>query len=195
MVSVEFDKNSKCEYIGQYAFEGCENLKKINIPSTVKQIGDLAFYVCYGLQSIDFEDNSMLESIGNGAFADCTSLTTIHIPGNIKEFGYGVFSGCSSLKNIVFDKNCTFTSLGDSTLDLCSSLKFIVIPASVNNIGFTHSFSLSEIYYYGTENDFNSITGKEYILSTDPTVYFYSESKPVQSGNFWHFVNNSIVKW
>lgn len=195
LTTVNFAKNSKCEYIGQYAFEYCTNLKQITIPSSVKQLGDVVFYCCYNLESVTFKKNSSLELIGNGVFADCTSLTEIYIPENVKQFGYGVFSGCTSLEKIVFDKNCSFDSLDDSTFDFCLALQYIVIPSTINNIGASYNFVMPEIYYNGTENDFNSILGKENILLDDTVVYYYSENEPTTLGNFWHYVNDQITKW
>ena len=52
--------------IRNYAFYGCSSLKYVNIPSTIKTIGAMAFFVA-PLQTLHLPDS--IESIGNHAFA------------------------------------------------------------------------------------------------------------------------------
>ena len=44
--------------IGNGAFEGCENLTTVNIPSSVTQIGDDVFKGCVDLADINVADNN-----------------------------------------------------------------------------------------------------------------------------------------
>lgn len=61
--------------IGDGAFDGCDKLTEITIPTSVT-------------------------SIGGGAFGGCKSLTQITIPKNIKQIGDLAFYDCTELKNI-----------------------------------------------------------------------------------------------
>ena len=59
--------------IGRYAFDDCESLTSITIPSSVTSIGEYAFSYCESLTSITIP--SSVTSIGDYAFYNCTSLT------------------------------------------------------------------------------------------------------------------------
>ena len=90
-----FDSRNNCNAIIETAtnslIAGCKNT---TIPSSVKHIGDGAFYGS-GLTSVTIP-NSITE-IGDGAFSNCSELTSMTISNSVTYFGYGVFSECSSL--------------------------------------------------------------------------------------------------
>ena len=68
----------------------CINIGYVRIPSSVKTIGDKAFYMCEGLVSVDIVPGG-LETIGERAF-EGTSLVTVAIPlANLKEVGAYAF--------------------------------------------------------------------------------------------------------
>ena len=77
------------------------NWTSVVIPSTVKSIGDSAFYGCTGLKNITIPDS--VTSIGNGAFSSCIGLTSVTIPDGVKDIGTSTFWGCSNLKDIIFN--------------------------------------------------------------------------------------------
>ena len=65
--------------IGDEAFEGQSNIKKVNLPSTVKEIGWGAFKGCKGLKGIDLREGI---EIGGNAFYGCTGIDELVIPKN-----------------------------------------------------------------------------------------------------------------
>ena len=68
----------------------CINIGYVRIPSSVKTIGDKAFYMCEGLISVDIVPGG-LEKIGVSAF-EGTSLVTVAVPlANLKEVGAYAF--------------------------------------------------------------------------------------------------------
>ena len=67
------------ETISYYAFAYCRNMVSMEIPKSVKTIGDGAFYGCLRLERLKFESNSRLESIGNMAFYSC-KLSSVYLP-------------------------------------------------------------------------------------------------------------------
>ena len=75
------------------------------IPSSVKSIGEEAFYNCKSLTSINIP--SSVKSIGEWAFAGCSNLTSITIPSSVTSIGYAAFSYCSSLTSITLPKHIT----------------------------------------------------------------------------------------
>ena len=54
---------------------------------------------------------------------------------------------------------------------------------------------INKIFYEGTEEEWNEIDIKAYNYAFDNTKYFYSETEPTTSGNYWHYVNDEIVIW
>lgn len=98
------------------AFDSCYNLENIQLPSTLKIIGDCAFASCKNLKRIEIPDS--VTHISTCAFADCNKLEDIIFSKNIEEIGEYAFQRCSSLKQVFIDnpeciiKDCAFVSSG-----------------------------------------------------------------------------------
>ncbi len=97
------------QIIRKYAFRGCVNLRKLDIPdnSNLKTIGECAFENCERL--IGTADSlsqkrlvlpNGIQSINRWAFAQCQSLQTVVIPESIQTIGFGAFSECTSLDKL-----------------------------------------------------------------------------------------------
>lgn len=160
--------------IGEAFFAGCK-FTSIEIPSTVTSIGFFAFDSCENLTSIKLPD--ALTNIGGYAFYSCTNLTSIEIPSTVKDIGDGLFWGCSSLTSMKLPP--TMTSIGRSFFQSCSSLRRIEIPSTVTYIeerAFKDCSSLKDVYYRGSESDFQKIS-----IDTDndslknATIHYNSE--------------------
>jgi hypothetical protein len=82
------------------------------------------------------------------------------------------------------------TRIEDRTFGHCYNLEWVFIPDSITSIGdFAFEFSsLKKVYYKGSSNQWSSITieGKNNQLIS-ATIYYYSEVKPEQEGNFWRY--------
>ncbi len=79
------------EHIQEEAFNGCEKLSNITLPSTTKTIGSVAFSGC-GFSQFTIPEG--VEEIGYGAFSGCRNLTSISIPQNVNRLEDELFSGC-----------------------------------------------------------------------------------------------------
>ncbi len=101
------------------------------IPSSVKSIGEYAFYDCLDLTSIKIPEG--VTRIGKKAFSYCDSLTNINIPDGVTSIKDGVFEGCSNLTNISIPDGVT--GIGDYAFYRCRSLTSISIPEEVRSIG------------------------------------------------------------
>ena len=133
--------NTKVIYGG--AFDDCELLTSITIPSFVTSVGVGVFYDCYSLESIVISDS--VTSIGNSAFANCSSLTSVEIPDSVTYIGSEAFASCRALKNIdVDDKNQNYKSIdgnlyskdGKVLIQYAAGKKdaLFIIPDFVSNI-------------------------------------------------------------
>ena len=102
--------NDYCGYtsndiISKYSFLGCHSLTSVNIPSSVKYIGQGAFQDCSSLTSINIP--SSVTWIGWDAFSGCSSLTSVNIPSSVTEIEGAVFNGCSSLTSVNIPSSVT----------------------------------------------------------------------------------------
>lgn len=101
-----------------------------------------------------FEENDCnVTSIGDKAFYFCTSLTSVTIPNSV-------------------------TSIGDDAFDLCTSLTSVTIPDSVTSIGdyaFLVCSSLTDVYYTGTQEEWNKISIGVYNDDlTNATIHYHT---------------------
>jgi len=165
--------NSKCKFIGEYAFSSCNSLTSVSIPDDIVRIGNYAFdgcpiekatipaILCRLIASSSLKEVviSSGESIPGFAFRNCSSLTSLVIGDSVTSIGDYAFSDCSSLTSIVVPNSVT--SIGDDAFNDCSSLASIVIPDSVTSIGdgaFHFCYSLTSIKYRGTASQWQAIT-------------------------------------
>ena len=156
--------------IGKGAFVGCKGkcIVKCTIPSasytsggwfaesdfesveikgsTVKGIGDYAFYGCKCLTSVTI-DNYASGAIGESAFYGCENLKSLIIGNSITSLGFSTFGGCSSL--VTLSLGSKVKTIGTSTFINCSNLTSVTIPSSVTSIetnAFYECTSLTKVY-------------------------------------------------
>ena len=116
--------------IGEDAFDGCNALTNISIPTSVTSIGDYAFSNCYSLSSIELPTS--LTSICKGTFNTCKSLTSITIPAGVTSIDDQAFEWCTALTSI--DLPASVTSIGYYAFSLCTALSSIELPTSLTTI-------------------------------------------------------------
>ena len=154
------------------AFQGCERLANVEIPDSVIDIGNSAFSNCKNLKNIIIPDS--VTSIEISAFLNCESLTSITISNKVTSIGWCTFSGCTALTSVIIPNSVTY--IDSYAFEGCTSLKSIEIPNSVNSIGMCAFFdcqSLTNIYYTGTEEQWNAINilgGNEALLNA--TIHY-----------------------
>ena len=86
--------------IGSYAFEDCDSLTSITIPSSVTSIGYAAFVDCESLTSITIP--SSVACILSSTFDGCYRLTNITIPRSVTSIGESAFYSCDSLNTVYY---------------------------------------------------------------------------------------------
>ena len=114
--------------IGISCFDGA-SIKQITIPDTVTEIGENAFNYCEQLALITLP--SGLQKISSRMLAGCMSLTSITIPASVTEIGSQAFAE-SGLTSITIPS--TVTMLGSSAFNGCESLTSMDIQANVTEI-------------------------------------------------------------
>ena len=136
-----------------YGFETetCRYLKTVNIPASVKSIGDNAFVNCINLVEVNIAEG--LISIGENVFSGCKNLTNINIPNSVKSIGGGAFYECNSLTSLDIPNSVinidgafiqsglisitvpnSIKSIGYNTFYYCEGLTDVILPDSVTEI-------------------------------------------------------------
>ena len=109
------------EIIDANMFEYCEYLETIELPGSIRQIGEYCFAYCDSITKIVFPEgltilaNDMcfscdslrevvlpesLQEIGDCAFYGCEQLEVINSPASLERRGYHAFEGCDRLKKL-----------------------------------------------------------------------------------------------
>lgn len=145
------------EFVGR-PFQHCQfGLSYVSIPEGVKTIPNCAFMGATTLKKIDLP--STLETIGPNCFAYCYSLNDPEIPASVTKIEGSAFTYCNDLRTFHFPENISTVSWG--VLSDCPMLERVYIPKTVTQIqdyAFSGSSLISDIYYEGTEEEWNSIT-------------------------------------
>ncbi len=186
--------------IGDGVFYGCISLTSVTIPNSVTSIDSDAFYGC---DNLAYNEENGLKYLGNPdnpylcLMEANQDIETAQINNRCKVIYNSAFYGCSGLTSISISDSVT--SIGSSAFSGCSSLTSITIPDGVTSIGYSafyHCSGLTEVYYKGNKNEWNKINiSSNNIYLTSATIYYYSETAPTASGNFWHYgANGEIVK-
>ena len=115
--------------IPKETFSGCTSLTSINIPSTIKTIGERAFNNT-GLTKITVPNT--VTTIEASAFRNNKELTTVTLPSGITTLSEYIFYNCPKLTNVAIPS--TVTSIGDLAFAMTGITK-LNIPSSVKTIG------------------------------------------------------------
>ena len=143
--------------IGEEAFKDCGSLTSITLPEKLTVIQPYTFDHCSSLASIAIPDG--VAEIGDRAFYFCLSLKSVTLPTGLMRIDYGAFEYCTTLTSAVFHEG--LTSIGERVFYDCNNLTSITIPKSVTSIGATPfgiGEKLRDIYYAGSEEEWNSIS-------------------------------------
>lgn len=165
------------------AFMDCTSLASITIPGSVAslepvEIGDNqpfgVFDGCTGLRSVVLQEG--VTSIGGYTFAGCSGLTSVTIPDSVTGIGEFAFWGCKSLTSVSIPGGVT--SIGACAFS-DTGLTSVSVPGSVKSIGAFAFTGLKDLYYSGSEAQWNAIAIE--FTDSDPledTTIHYNTAGP-----------------
>lgn len=152
--------------IAYLAFSENNTVKKVTIPSSVKEIELRAFWKCGALESVTFADG--VEIIGEGAFADCHKIESVVLPASVRSIHANAFACCSSLKTV------EFVGSRDLTLD-----QYIFYKTAIENIRLPEG--LTEI---------NALTFAYMPLKS---IYIPESVTSIEDGSFMYSADNLTI--
>lgn len=115
-----------------------KNVQKIELPTTVTEIGKYAF-ANYGAFSYRFESLQEINipesvtSIGDYAFDDCDNLAKVTIEEGVASIGTYAFKSCANIASIIIPESVA--SIGGDAFSSCTNMTSIIIPESVSVMG------------------------------------------------------------
>ena len=111
--------------IGEAAFRGLKNLKKINIPE-ITVLDKYVFNMCESLTSVEF---GKVTTVKDGAFMDCKSLKTVSLP-LAESIGTSAFTSCSALEEVYLP---SVTTMDYQVFYDCTSLKVLSFKSVITS--------------------------------------------------------------
>lgn len=193
------------EAIDKYAFEGSKIIY-INIPNTVKYIGNGAFENCKKLEEIYLPNTitalnnwnlfagdenlktvhlpEALTCIPRFAFYNCVSLKNINMPEKLTEIEESAFAYCNKLENITLPD--TLSEVWNHVFSGCTQLKSINIPKKLTHLG-VRSFEQSGLKTMFINHDIKDL----YLDAYDNGLNYTNIDKIVIDSNV-HFINKKL---
>lgn len=128
--------------IGDHAFEDCDYLEEVVLPQGLKQIGDSCFKYCPSLTKVNLPEG--LEEICDNAFYE-SRLENITFPASLIKIGKKSFVG-NDFTSLSFNEG--LTTIAESAFERCSRLVDIKFASSIKTIqkrAFLDCFELVKI--------------------------------------------------
>ena len=156
------------------AFEWCENLQEIALPSSITSIGDDAFGFCENLQEINVAKSNKVYRTIDSVLYTKDLKTIICYPAGKKNENFVILSGvmdignnsfllCKNLREITMPSS--ITSIGEDAFLYCENLQEITLPPGVTSIGdqaFGFCENLQEINVTESNEFYRTIDGVLY---------------------------------
>lgn len=125
----------------------CVNLKNVDIPASVQEIGDRVFENCRMLNTVTFNGENLIR-IGNWAFFQCLQLQNIAIPEGVTEIGYAAFYACAYLNEVSLPSS--IQQIGDQAFASCLRMTKMhvdaVIPPTIDSKTFDEVSRTMPVY-------------------------------------------------
>ena len=115
--------------LGKSAFEECNKLKYLTLPSALDTIHTRTFYNCDSLRTVIIPEG--VKRINAGAFYSCDSLTTLTLPSTLRDLGEDVFAN-SGLTKVTIPEGVTTLPAG--AFKECKKLESVILPSTLTEI-------------------------------------------------------------
>ena len=166
---IKFEKKSKITEIGDYAFNGCVELKSITLPSGLKKLGYRVFKKCTSLVEITLPDTI---TAGEQIFGIDGAIKKVTFESGFKTIPAEILRNAYTLETVNLGKKVT--SIGKRAFYSCKSLKKISLPATVKTIGrsaFYNCQSLTKVTMSKNTITIGKYAFKKCVKLTSLTLY------------------------
>lgn len=119
------------ECIKGWAFGDCNDLQRVVLPDSVRDIEYAAFWMCKGLESIDFGNG--VRRIGAKSFLGCEQLASLVIPDSVEVIEGMAFDSCANLQSVSLGAGVR--EIGGGAFQSCHKLSSVTVPDNVESIG------------------------------------------------------------
>ena len=152
-ISIAYEKNAIIEdgvifsaNKRKIIFVSIEYSGNYEIPGSVTNIEERAFYGCSGLTGVEIPNS--VTNIAGYAFYGCSGLTGVKIPNSVTEIGDYTFFGCTGLSNLIFNaENCT----------TCGSYYYPAFPNCINSLTIGQDVKNIPAYAFSKLNHLTSV--------------------------------------
>ncbi len=114
------------------AFKDLSAVKAIELPSTVKEMGDRVFAHCVSLKSVVLPD---VNQIGEETFKGCSAIESVDLPTRTERVEARAFENCASLENVKLPN--ALRRIESDAFKGCVAIKSVDIPVSAEYIAFS----------------------------------------------------------
>ena len=136
--------------IGDWAFYNCSGITSVEIPSSVMNLGKMAFAYCTSLKEVIIKDatealNYKFDQTNLGYFFKDSPIEYMYIGRDLENCPFNYYYGQwrKTLKTVVFGSGVT--TISNSFFDTCSKLSSVTFSNSVKNIGINAFFGCNNI--------------------------------------------------
>ena len=116
--------------IGDRAFAGCTALIKLDLPQTVKTVGNQIFSQCTSLEEVTFP---AITKLGENTFQGATSLRKVTFDADAETIGAYTFA-YSGVRQVVIGGKVT--KIGEGAFYYARALTSVALPDTIEEIGF-----------------------------------------------------------
>lgn len=159
MIAFEEDSDDTPLVIEQNAFDGCANLKQIDLDG-IATINQNAFRGCATLSSVNLSSATTIE---DGAFQNCSCLGNVVWSTELTKIGENAFSGCA-LTTLRIAELVQLQTIEDTAFAGNTKLTEINLPDSLTSISFgtfKNCEGLANVTFTGVNNPLNNLSSIE----------------------------------
>lgn len=175
--------------IRQYAFQSCNNVKSVTIPTSLKSLANGAL-VCPNATAVYISDLKAwceVEStngLGSGyhIFLNGEEVKELEFPKG-QTYVYPSFAGCTGLTSVILPSSVT--SISSYAFEGCTNLTTVTLPyklSEINNRAFYDCNRLKDVYCYAENvpsigsNTFSSVIGQATLYVPETSISAYKAS-------------------
>ena len=144
--------------------------------------------------ALSFEENTT--QILPMAFYNNNTIASVTIGDKVKSVGRKAFSWCTKIKTLVLGDSVT--ELGVEAFYSCTFMDSVVIGSGLKTVAdnaFYKCNVLTNVFYKGTIGEWEQISfGANATKIADAKKYFYSETQPTGTANYWYYDENGALR-